>query len=68
MVTVQCGNCPKGLFGTLVTYLINNEMESDFEWELVVVMEKIYRGEVCFQVGPYDTVTVRFLPTHLEMK
>ena len=40
-------------------------MESDFEWELVT--EKIYRDEVCFQVGPYDTVTIRFLPTHLEI-
>ena len=41
-------------------------MESEFEWELD--MEKIYRDEVCFQVGPYDTVTIRFLPTHLEIK
>ena len=65
IVTFQCGYCPKGLFGTLITYLINNEMQSEFEWELVT--EKIYRDEVCFQVGPYDTVTLRFLPTHLEI-
>ena len=66
IVTFQCGYCPKGLFGILITYLINNEMESEFEWELDT--EKIYRDEVCFQVGPYDTVTIRFLPTHLEIK
>ena len=30
-------------------------------------MEKIYGDQVCFQVGPYDTVTIRFLPTHLEI-
>ena len=65
IVTFQCGYCPKGLFGTLVTYLINNEMQSDFEWELVT--EKIYRDEVCFQVGPYDIITLRFLPTHIEI-
>ena len=65
IVTFQCGYCPKGLFGTLITYLINDEMESKFEWELVT--DKIYRDEVCFQVGPYDTVTIRFLPTHLEI-
>ena len=59
------GICLKGLFGTLLTYLINNEMESEFEWELVT--DKIYRDEVCFQVGPYYTVTTRFLPTHLEI-
>ena len=65
IVTFQCGYCPKGLFGTLITYLINNEMQSDFEWELNT--DKIYRDEVCFQVGPYDTVTIRFLPIHLEI-
>ena len=61
----QCGYCPKGLFGTLITFLINNEMQSDFEWELNT--ESIYRDEVCFQVGPYDTVTIRFMPTHLQI-
>ena len=66
IVTFQCGYCPKGLFGILITYLINNEMESEFEWELDT--EKIYRDEVRFQVGHYDTVTVRFLTTHLEIK
>ena len=65
VVTFQCGYCPKGVFGTLITYLINNEMQSDFEWKLVT--KKLYRDEVCFQVGPYDTVTIRFLPTHLEI-
>ena len=61
----QCGYCPKGLFGTLITFLINNEMQSDFEWELDT--ENIYRDEVCFRVGPYDTVTIRFMPTHLQI-
>ena len=65
IVTFQCGYCPKGLFGMLVTYLINDEMKSDFEWKLVT--DKIFRDEVCFQVGPYDAVTIRFLPTHLEI-
>ena len=65
IVTFQCGYCPKGLFGTLITYLINDEMQSDFEWELNT--ENIYRDEVCFQVGPYDTVTIRFMPTHLQI-
>ena len=65
IATFQCGYCPKGLFGTLITFLINNEMQSDFEWELDT--ENIYRDEVCFQVGPYDTVTIRFMPTHLQI-
>ena len=65
IATFQCGYCPKGLFGTLITYLINDEMQSDFEWELNT--ENIYRDEVCFQVGPYDTVTIRFMPTHMQI-
>ena len=65
IATFQCGYCPKGLFGTLITFLINDEMQSDFEWELST--ENIYRDEVCFQVGPYDTVTIRFMPTHLQI-
>jgi hypothetical protein len=65
IATFQCGYCPKGLFGTLITYLINNEMQSHFKWKLNP--EKIYRDEVCFQVGPYDTVTIRFMPTHLQI-
>jgi hypothetical protein len=40
-------------------------MQSDFEWELDT--KNIYRDEVCFQVGPYDTVTIRFMPTHLQI-
>ena len=65
IATFQCGYCPKGLFGTLITFLINNEMQSDFEWELDT--KNIYRDEVCFQVGPYDTITIRFMPTHLQI-
>ena len=65
LVTFQCGYCPKGIFGTLITYLIANEMQSSFEWEIIT--ERIYRDEVNFQVGPYDIITVKFLPTHLEI-
>ena len=65
IATFQCGYCPKGLFGTLIIFLINNEMQSDIEWELNT--ENIYRDEVCFRVGPYDTVTIRFTPTHLQI-
>ena len=65
IVTFQCGYCPKGLFGTLITYLINDEMQSHFGWELDT--ELMYRDQVSFQVGPYDIVTLRFLPTHLQI-
>ena len=65
IVTFRCGYCPKGLFGTLISYLINDEMLSDFEWELDT--EMICRDEVSFQVGPYDIVTLKILSTHLQI-
>ena len=65
IVTFDCGYCPKGLFGTLITYLIANEMQTDYEWELLT--DQIFRDEVSFQVGPYDVITLRFLPAYLEI-
>ena len=65
IVTFKCGYCPKGLFGTFITYLIANEMCSGFHWELLT--DQIFRDEVSFQVGPHDIITLRFLPTHLEI-
>ena len=65
LVAFKCGYCPKGLPGSLITYLMTNEMQSEFEWELMT--KQIYRNEVSFQVGPHDTITLRILPTHLEI-
>ena len=67
LVAFKCGYCPKGLPGSLITYLMTNEMQSksNFEWELMT--KQIYRNEVSFQVGPHDTITLRILPTHLEI-
>ena len=65
LVTFQCGYCPKGIFGTLITYLITNEMKPNFNW--IIITDKIYRDEVTLQVSPYDIITIRFLPTHLEI-
>ena len=65
LVAFKCGYCPKGLPGSLITYLMTNEMQSEFEWELMT--KQIYRSEVSFQVGPHDTITLRILPTHLEI-
>ena len=65
IVTFKCGYCPKGLPGSLITYLITNEMKYKFSWELMT--DQVFRDEVSFQVSPYDTITIRILPTHLEI-
>ena len=65
IVTFECGYCPKGLPGALVTYLMANEMNSDFYWTLDD--EKIFRNQVSYRVGPLDTVVFKIWSTYLEI-
>ena len=65
LIAFECGYCPKGLAGALIKYLMVNEMESKTSWLLQT--DTIYRNEVSFNVGPYDTVILRILPTHFEI-
>ena len=65
IVTFECGYCPKGLPGALVTYLMANEMKSDYCWTLDD--EKIFRNQVSFKVGPLDTVVFKIWSTYLEI-
>jgi hypothetical protein len=65
IVTFECGYCPKGLPGALVTYLMANEMKSDYFWTLD--NEKIFRNQVSFKVGPLDTVVFKIQSTYLEI-
>ena len=67
LISFKCGFCPKGLPGGLIMYLTGNEMItfSSVLWKLQT--DKIYRDEVSFHVGPYDTVILRVASTHLEV-
>ncbi len=64
-VTFQCGFCPQGVTGALIKFLMANEMNSQYSWQLC--HEKIFRNQVSFYVGPLDTVVLRMSPTHLEI-
>ena len=64
-IIFECGFCPKGLPGGLITYLMGNKMISPIIWKLQ--SDKIYRDEVSFHVGPYDSVILRVASTHLEV-
>ena len=66
IVTFQCGYCPKGLAGALISYLLANEMRSKFSWNLC--HEEIFRNQVSFRVGPLDTVVLKIYSTHLKVK
>ena len=65
IITFKCGYCPKGLPGALVTYLMANEMKSVFQWTLY--HDKIFRNQVSFKVGIFDTVVFKIFSTYLEI-
>ena len=66
IVTFKCGYCPKGLAGALISYLMANEMESKFSWDLC--HEEIFRNQVSFRVGPLDTIVLKIYSTYLKIK
>jgi hypothetical protein len=65
VVTFKCGYCPNGLAGALIKYLMANEMESCYTWEIDT--DRIFRNQVSFHVGPLDTIVLRITPTYLEV-
>ena len=65
LISFKCGYIPKGVAGALIKYLIANEMESSIEWTLLT--DKIFKNEVTFCVGPYDTFVFRIFPTHFKI-
>ena len=66
MITFECGYCPKGLAGALIKYLIANEAQSCYSWQLR--HKKIFRNQVSFKVGPlHDIVILKNFSTHLEI-
>ena len=66
LVTFESGYCPKGLFGALVVYLLQNKMKSKLEWRLE--QDEIFRDQICLSVGPYDTFQLKVFPAFLFIK
>ena len=65
VVSFECGYCPKGVTGALIKYLMANEMESTSKW--ILVTDEIYKDQISFHVGLYDTVVINIWPTHFEI-
>ena len=66
LVTFESGYCPKGLFGAVVVYLLQNKMKSKLEWALE--QDKIFRDRICLSVGPYDSFHLTVLPSFLSIE
>jgi len=66
LVTFEIGYCPKGLFGSLAVHLLENKMVSRLEWSLEE--DEIFRDQICFSVGPYDSFQLKVLPGFLSIE
>ena len=66
LITFESGYCPKGLFGALVVYLLQNKMKSELEWGLE--QDNIFRDQICLSVGPYDSFQLKVLPAFLSIE
>ena len=66
LVIFESGYCPKGLFGAVAVYLLQNKMKSKLEWAME--QEKIFRNQICFFVGPYDSFRLKVLPSFLSIE
>jgi len=66
LVTFESGYCPKGLFGAVTVYLLQNKMKSKLEWGLE--QDRIFRDQICLSVGPYDSFQLKVLPSFLSIE
>ena len=63
-IIFDCGYCPKGVTGSVVKYLMTNEMRSDLTWKLQT--DQIFCDQATFFVGP-SLITLCMYPTHFEV-
>ena len=65
LIAFKSGFCPRGIAGALMKCLMTNEMKSSRKWELLP--KRIFRNEVSFHIEACGDVTIKMLPTHLEI-
>ena len=64
-IIFKSGFCPRGIPGTLIKSLMDNEMKSSICWTLY--QRRVFRNQVSFSVGPADII-LKILPTHIEVR
>ena len=65
LIAFETGFCPRGISGALIKCLMTNEMNSKQRWYLHP--RKIFRNQVCFTIEACGDITLKVLPTHLEI-
>jgi hypothetical protein len=64
-IAFETGFCPRGLAGALIKCLMTNEMGSKKHWYLLP--DTIFRNQVTFSIEACGDITLKILPTHLEI-
>ena len=65
LVGFKSGFCPRGIPGAVIKYLMTNEMKSKTSWN--IIPNKIFKNQVSFAIQAHEIITLRILPTHLEI-
>ena len=65
LIGFKGGFCPRGIPGALIKYLMTNEMKSKKSWN--IIPNKIFKNQVSFAIQAHRIITLRILPTHLEI-
>ena len=65
LIAFETGFCPRGIAGALIKCLMTNEMKSSQRWCLLP--HKIFRNQVSFRIEAYGNISLKILPTHLEV-
>jgi hypothetical protein len=68
-VQFECGHCPNGLFGVLITYLMTTET-LDGTINFTLIPDKIFRDQVSFEVhcaAEQDEMALKEFSSHLEI-
>ena len=65
LIAFESGFCPRGIPGALIKCLMTNEMKPKRRWKLLP--NRISRNQVSFRIQTYGAVTLKILPTHLEI-
>ena len=65
MVAFKSGFCPRGIPSGLITYLMTNEMNSAFPWELIP--DRVFKNQVSFSIEGCGDIVLKIYPTHLQL-
>ena len=64
LVAFEGGFCPRGIPSALITYLMTNEIESQFSWKLLPL--QVFKNQVCFSIEGCGDIILKIHPTYLQ--